>query len=58
MSVLEPRGPLGVRGGWSVFPGGVGTDGGVLVILLTPVVGGFVGPPRNFVDLLDCHIMP
>ena len=43
--VLEPRGPLGVKGGWSVSPGGVGTDVGVVVILLTPVGGGVAGPP-------------
>ena len=43
--VLEPCGPLGVRGGESVFSGGVGTDVGVVVILLTPVVGGVAGPP-------------
>ena len=60
--VLEPRGPLGVRGGWSVSPGGVGTDVGVVVILLTPVVGGVAGPPTyvhtSFVDSLDCHMTP
>ena len=43
-------------------PGGVGTDVGVVVILLTPVVGGVAGPPTyvhtSFVGSLDCHITP
>ena len=47
---------------WSVFSDGVGTDVGVVVILLTPVVGGVAGPPTyirtSFVDSLDCHITP
>ena len=46
-SVLEPRGPLGVRGGWSVFPGGIGTDVGVVGVLLSPTIVGFTGLPYN-----------
>ena len=45
-----------------MFSDGVGTDVGVVVILLTPVVGGVAGPPTyirtSFVDSLDCHITP
>ena len=45
-----------------MFSDGVGTDVGVVVILLTPVVGGVAGPPTyvhtSLVDSLDCHMTP
>ena len=36
-----------MRGGWSVFPDGVGTDVGVVGVLLSLAIVGFTGLPYN-----------